>query len=204
MEFFYLEFYAEFIYGNFPNENTNGLALWHLWHVVASDMEGEPLLSCEVNKAGNMRIAPRLFLVPVLLGNIVLGHLTRAYFALVRVVSLLNPGNGARLKQVPFFNQLFDAFGVGLFGSGYSLQVSCLFAQLGLVSDPVAASNIPLDFTLGISERRFAARFVFWRCLFYRGFLNGRFTAALAFSGSLVALGFTFVFVLCGCGFGFR
>jgi hypothetical protein len=45
MEFFYLEFYAEFIYGNFPNENTNGLALWHLWHVVASDMEGEPLLS---------------------------------------------------------------------------------------------------------------------------------------------------------------
>ena len=62
-----------------------------------------------------------LVLVSILLGNIVFWHFTGMHFALVSVVSILNPRHRAGFKEVSFFHQFIDAFRVRLLDPGHTL-----------------------------------------------------------------------------------
>ena len=63
-------------------------------------------------------ICPKLVLVQILIGNVVLRDLMGVYFLRILIVSFLHACHRSRLTNVSFFNQLIDAFRIRLLGPG--------------------------------------------------------------------------------------
>lgn len=65
-----------------------------------------------------------LVIIQVFAGNIIFGYLAGANFTLIGVSRILYTSHDTSFKRISLFQQLINAFRVGVFGPGQTLQIS--------------------------------------------------------------------------------